>query len=392
MTKTTALALLVFGLVSCGKRGDPKPPVPIIPQATSDLVVAQRGDKVLLSWSFPSLTTTGQKLAGIRRVVLYRYVEQLPVTQPPREATTLLPGDIDPTVPSAVALFAKVPPVGRSQFIRLRQRVDSMEGANLPAATVGARLMYEDAPPFHTPDGRPVRVDYAVVTEGFSARSEMSNIVTIVPIDVPVPPGSVAATVKPEGVVLTWTAPEKVVTGNEKPRVVGYNIYRSARGQPLDELSPPVNAAPVSQTTHTDTPPFGAHDYSVTAVATTGPPRIESDPSAPASATFTDLLPPPPPTGLTALVETNAVRLVWDAVEASDLAGYKIYRTEGAGEQELKIVGRILLTPQPLTQTNYRDVLVQQGISYFYELTSVDKSGNESQPAKTDWVLAPKVP
>ncbi len=386
-------AALVVLLLACGKRGDPHPPVPVIPKATSDLVVAQRGTKLILSWSFPSLTISGQKLGGIRREVVYRYTEELPVTQPPRDTKTLLPGDIDPTVPTSVTLFAKVPPIGRQQFTRLRQRTDSIEASELPAATAGARLVYEDSPAFHTSDGRPLRLDYAVVTEGLTAKSEMSNIVSIVPIDVPVPPDAVTATSKPEGVVLTWNAPQKAMTGNEKPRIVGYNIYRSPKGQQPEELATPVNTSPVSQTTYTDTPPYGAHQYVITAISSTGPPRIESDPSAPATAEFKDLLPPPPPTGLTALVETKAVRLVWDAVDAPDLAGYRIYRTEGTGLQELKIAGKfpLVLNP-PLTQTNYTDTTINRGISYFYEVTSVDKSGNESKPAKTDWVLAPKTP
>jgi hypothetical protein len=383
--------MLALLLMACGKRGDPHPPVPVIPQATSDLVVAQRGAKVILSWSFPSLSTAGQKLGAIRRVVLYRTIEELPVTQPPRDTKSLLPGDIDPTVPTAVALFAKVPPLGRNQFTRLRQRIDSIEGASLPTATVGAKLLYEDAPPFHTSDGRPVRVDYAVVTEGTTARSEMSNLAAIVPIDVPMPPESVTATPKAEGVVLSWSPPQKAITGEEKPHVVGYNIYRLSKGQTANELATPINISPVAQTTYTDVPPYGAQEYTVTALAATGPPRIESDPSAPASATFIDLVPPPIPTGLTALVETNSIRLVWDAVQAPDLAGYKIYRTEGAGEKELKIVGRIPITGL-ITQTNFRDTGVQQGISYFYEVTSLDKSGNESSAAKTDWVLMPKTP
>ena len=377
--------LLAFFVIACGKRGDPHPPVPVIPKATSDLLVAQRGTKVILSWSFPSLTTAGQKLGAIRRVVLYRYTEELPVTQPPR--------DFDPTVPTSISLFAKVPPIGRQQFTRLRQRIESLEASDLPGAMEGARLVYEDSPAFHTADGRPLRLDYAVVTEGQTAKSEMSNIVSIVPIDVPLPPDGVVAAAKPEGVVLTWNAPQKAVTGNEKPHIVGYNVYRSLRGQQAEELATPANPSPASQTTYTDVPPYGAYQYVVTAVASTGPPRIESDPSDPAAAEFKDLLPPPAPTGLTALVETNAIRLVWDAVEASDLAGYRLYRTEGSGLEELKIVARIpLVVNPPLTQTNYTDTTVNHGISYFYELTSVDKNGNESKPVKTDWVLVPKTP
>src|SRR5207245_897813 len=180
---------------------------------------------------------------------------------PPRDTKTLMPGDIDPTVPTAISLFAKVPPIGRQQFTRLRQRLDSLEGSEMPAATAAARLVYEDSPPFHTSDGRPVRLDYAIVTEGLTARSEMSNLATIVPVDVPAPPDTVVATAKPEGVVLTWNGPQKAVTGNEKPRVIGYNIYRVPKGQALEELASPVNGAPVSQTTYTDVPSYGAHQY-----------------------------------------------------------------------------------------------------------------------------------
>lgn len=378
-------------LAACGKRGDPHPPVPVIPKATSDLVVAQRGPKLILSWSYPALTTSGQKLAAIRRVVLYRYVEELPATQPARDQKTLLPGDIDPTVPTAIALFAKIPPLGPMQFTKLRERVESIEGANLAGATVGARLVYEDAPSFQTTDGRPVRVNYAVVTEGEEARSEMSNIATIVPIDVALPPTGLTAAARPEGVVLTWVAPEKGITGSAKPRVAGYDVYRYPAGQEMEELATPVNASPISKTTYTDIPAYGGYNYRVVAVSTVGPPRLESELSEAATATYKDLLPPPTPTGLTVLVETKVVRLVWNPVEAPDLAGYRVYRTEVEGPQR-KFVGRVLYTPQLLKETNWRDTFIDPGIEYYYEVTAVDTSGNESAPAKSDFVLVPKTP
>ena len=392
MKKIVAAAVLLA--LACGKRGDPHAPVPIIPKATSDLVVAQRGAKVILIWSFPSLTAAGKKLETVRRVVVYRYTEELPVTQPPRDIKTILPGDVDPTVPPAVSLFAKVPPIGPQQFTRLRQRIDSIEQSELPAATVGAKLVYEDSPAFHSTDGRPLRLDYAVVTEGVSAKSEMSNIAAIVPIDVPAPPDSVAATAKREGVVLTWKAPQKSVTGNEKVRVVGYNIYRSAPNQALDELATPVNPTPVSQTTYTDVPAYGPYQYVVTAVAAAGPPRVESDPSPAVTAQFKDLQPPAPPTGVAALVETNAIRLVWDAVDAPDLAGYRVFRTEGIGHEpgQIREAGTIPVVPVMIATTYYVDPHPEPGIAYRYGVASVDKSGNASEPSWTGWVEVPKKP
>jgi hypothetical protein len=383
MLPKKVVVLLAVAVLACGKRGDPYPPVPVIPKATTDLLVAQRGPKVLLSWSYPSLTTAGKSMTGIKRIVIWRSVEELPV------ATSAPPAPIE----QPIQLFAKIPPLGPNQFLKLRTKVDSIESANLKAATTGARLTYEDAPPLHAADGRPVRITYSVVTQGPVVSGALSNLPAIVPLDVPVAPTGLAAVAKREGVVLTWTAPDASISGAKNPPVAGYNVYRFPHGQPADEFAAPANASPVTPTTYTDQPPYGEHDYFVTAVAAPGPPRIESEPSAIAGATFKDLVPPAPPAGLTALVETGAVRLVWDPVDAPDLAGYKIYRTEGTGIEQLRPAGTLPLNPvQLLTATNYRDTGVNPGISYYYEVVSVDKSGNESARSKTDWVLVPKTP
>src|SRR2546421_8501461 len=215
--------LLICALVvACGKRGDPRPPVPVIPKATSDVVVTQRGSKVILTWSYPSLTTSGQTLRDLHRVVVYRVTEELPVPQAGRDPNAILPGDIDVTLPRPIAQFAKVPGISPVQFVKLREKVDSIEGANLPAATSGAHLIYEDTPAFKTRDNRPVRLNYAVVNEGTTAKSDVSNIAVIVPLEVPAPPAQVAATIKPEGVTLAWEPPAGAklfnvyrVSGNE---------------------------------------------------------------------------------------------------------------------------------------------------------------------------------
>jgi hypothetical protein len=387
------LALLALVVLACGKRGDPKPPVPVIPQATSDLVVTQRAGNVILSWSYPSLTTAGRSLPEIRRISVFRSVEPLPVAPGGRDPNTLLPGDIDPTLPQPIALFAKVPPIPKAQFEKLSERIESIEKANLAGATVGAKLVYTDTPPFRSEDGRPVRLTYAVVTEGVSARSESSNLATIVPLPVAVPPASLTATAKAEGVVLTWVAPGTSVVPNATPIISGYNLYRSAPGAAVSELDPPINTAPIRTATFTDAPPYGEHDYRVSAVAAAGPPLVQSDPSAPARATFKDLVPPPAPTGLTPLVETNAVRLIWEPVSAPDLAGYRIYRSEGVGHgADIRLAGTFPIVMGPLAETTWVDPEPVLGIAYRYGVASLDQSGNESEPVWTPWLVAPKTP
>ena len=373
-------------LVACGKRGDPHPPVPIIPKATTDLVVAQRGSKVLLSWSYPSLTTAGKNLTGIHRVVVYRATEPLPVVQPPEPDTT--------TTPQPVAAFAKVPPLTPAAFVKLRNRLDSIEGANLPAASAGSRLTFEDSPQFHTSDGRPVRLTYAVVTEGPNATGDLSNLASIVPLDVPLPPAGLTATAKPQGVVLTWTAPTATIAPNAKPFISGYTIYRLGEGETATEMTKPTNTAPVSATTYTDVPPYGTFTYFVTAVSAPGTIRIESEPSAPVTVTFKDLTPPPAPQNVSLLVETKAVRIVWDPVDAPDLRGYRVWRREGVGHGETvqEIPTDVPLFAGEITTPYFVDDKAGIGLSYRYAVTAVDKSGNESERVWSAWVVIPKTP
>ena len=145
------------------------------------------------------------------------------------------------------------------------------------------------------------------------------------------------------------------------------------------------NPSPVTRTDYTDVPPYGTYDYRVSAVAAAGPPRIESDPSAPITATFKDLVPPPPPATVTALVETRVVRLVWDPVNVPDLAGYNIYRTEKAG--------RVKFTyGLPINRTYFGDESLAPGVEYVYSVTAVDKSGNESAETKAQPVMVPRTP
>ena len=382
--KRLLVLFVATALAACGKRGDPRPPIPVIPQATSDLVVTQRAEKVILSWSYPSLTTAGRSLTDFRRISIFRYVEELPVSPGGRDPQSLQPGNVDPTDPPPIVQFSRVPPLAPVQFTKLSTRIDSIDKANLASATTGAKLIYSDTPPLHSQDGRPVRVTYSVVTEAPTARSEHSNLAVLVPLPVALPPAGVAATAKAEGVSVRWTEPKEAVGGGA-PVIAGYNIFRNAPGEPLNELSTPINTAPIKGSTYLDTPAYGEHEYRVSAVATTGPPLLQSGLSAPAQVTFKDLVPPPAPGKITALVETNLIRLVWDPVSAPDFAGYNIYRWDGP-------VRLKLCCPTPTAQANFLDISMQIGVPYRYEVTTVDKSGNESKPGTSDTIAIPKTP
>lgn len=65
-----------------------------------------------------------------------------------------------------------------------------------------------------------------------------------------------------------------------------------------------------------------------------------------------------------------AVQLVWSAVDDPDLACYKIYRNTFPSPESLAVV--------PACDTTYTDTDVLEGNTYFYWVSSLDSSGNES--------------
>jgi fibronectin type 3 domain-containing protein len=94
-----------------------------------------------------------------------------------------------------------------------------------------------------------------------------------------------------------------------------------------------------------------------------------------------DTFPPAAPQAIVAVIQPGAtagsvaVELSWSINVESDLAGYRVYRSEQEG------VRGVLLTPELLPSPAYRDNSVQLGQHYWYTATAVDRSGNESAPS-----------
>jgi hypothetical protein len=108
---------------------------------------------------------------------------------------------------------------------------------------------------------------------------------------------------------------------------------------------------------------------------------LESSDSPLAIVTPQDTFPPAAPQGIVAAIQPGttpgsvAVELSWSINVESDLAGYRVYRSEQEGERGAP------LTPQLLPSPAYRDNSVQYGQRYWYTVTAVDRSGNESAPS-----------
>jgi len=88
----------------------------------------------------------------------------------------------------------------------------------------------------------------------------------------------------------------------------------------------------------------------------------------------TDTMPPAAPTGLqAAAVSSSQIDLTWTANMEADLSYYKVYRsTTSTGTY-----GKIGSAPKG-TSPNYSDIGLPSSTTYWYKVTAVDTSGNES--------------
>lgn len=87
-----------------------------------------------------------------------------------------------------------------------------------------------------------------------------------------------------------------------------------------------------------------------------------------------DTTPPAAPAGLTTAAGEGVVDLDWDDNIEEDLAGYNLYRSTTSGSGYTPLNGALL------TGSNYTDDSVINGTTYYYVVTAVDTSSNESDP------------
>jgi len=85
---------------------------------------------------------------------------------------------------------------------------------------------------------------------------------------------------------------------------------------------------------------------------------------------YTDVTAPVIPAGLTAVPGDAQVSLDWDDNAEADLKEYNVYRADGSGGPYTEIA--------TVTNSAYTDIGVSNGMTYYYVVTAVDESGNES--------------
>ena len=139
----------------------------------------------------------------------------------------------------------------------------------------------------------------------------------------------------------------------------------------------PLTVKPLAETTFVKdgSEPGKEQCFVVRSVAAVGSSAIESEPSDPICVTPKDTFPPAAPKGLTAVGDTGAVNLVWDANTESDLAGYVVLRGDAPGDNMQPLMR------DPIKENRYVDRTAAAGVTYFYTVLAVDKAGNRSTPS-----------
>ena len=200
---------------------------------------------------------------------------------------------------------------------------------------------------------------YYVVTatNEFSLESPNSNEASAAPTTPVPPPSNVSAIGLTSSVYVSWD-------WVNDPRVAGYGIYRATTsGGPYSQ------SGAVQDIEWTDTNVTAGTTYYYV-VVTIYDGQSESAYSLEVSATPGDFTPPAAPTNLVATPTDGGANLSWDANSEFDFDEYVIYRGTTSGGPYTEV--------DRDDATSWGDGGLTNGTTYYYVITAVDTSGNES--------------
>ncbi|MBU1074739.1 hypothetical protein KJ705_01535 [Patescibacteria group bacterium] len=176
----------------------------------------------------------------------------------------------------------------------------------------------------------------------------------------------------PEGAyILNIQVGEKLILyWDFSSRYVAVKIYRSETQEKKGELIAEVSNRNYYQDTGIENGVY--YYYTLIAVGANGQ---ESDDSVKMTGSPTDIFAPQSPVGLAVADSTdgNQVQISWVDPKDKDFAYVRIYRSQIKGS-----LGTLILD-KAVENNTYVDKNVLEDVEYFYTITSVDTSGNESE-------------
>jgi hypothetical protein len=346
----------------CGAPGEPTPPTPPIPVAVTDLAAHQAGDGVAIVFTMPSKTVLGERLASAPAVEILRGRARPDGSVDAKSFRTVY------TIPGS--LVEKYVSEGQVKFTDPVDPAEVRERAGVPFL-------------------------YAVRTRAAQKRASAdSNVVALRMYAVPERISPVNARITEAAIELNWAAPTRTSAGDAAGEISNYNVYRGevdpssvepgAKNLAQVKWKTPMSLLASSEaTSYRDTLfDFGkTYVYIVRSKVLVDGKPLESSDSDPAIVTPRDIFPPGAPTDVVAAVlkgetpDSAVVELSWSINLETDLAGYRVYRSEQQGTKGATITADLLPAPA------YRDTSVEPGHRYWYTVTAVDRAGNESEPS-----------
>jgi hypothetical protein len=372
-TRTALVVALIASSSACGKKGDPLPPIRVLPQAVSNVKLAQSGNVVRLSYQVPRAMTDGSA-PPILEIELSR-------AEGPGDFAKVAKKTLKPAAPGEVLTEDSPLPAPKTS---VRASLRASAKGRWSAATTVLTLVVRD----------PVEIPASVCAEPAREGAHVEWAPIAPPSPMPLPgaagfarpsspssspsPATTAPTPTPTPVPISSQTPvpspgaSPTPSHSPTPPAVTYRLFRRDES---GTYAAPLNTLPLAATSHEDAaaPTETTSCYVVRAVVSIEP-LVESGDSNEVCVRLEDVVAPATPGGVAAFVRDGNVEVVWDAVSATDLAGYRVKRANaGAPPVVLKEV-------DPAT-TSFIDATAAPGVVYQYTVTAHDKAGNESPPS-----------
>jgi len=332
------IALIMIGLAGCGRKTDLILPQSLVPVAIKDLRYALDENGVTLQWSYPRKLETGDELAEIDSFEVFR------AAMPAEDYCEGCPLRFDGPI---IIDGAVLPESGRRKSARFTES----------GLQVGYRYIYK------------VR---SRAKWWYPSRD--SNIVAFVWMVPPQPVEGLQISAGDRALTLSWEAVNRAVDGSSLPEPPSYQVYRSLDNEKYEALGQPVADA-VFKDVRVDN--NKRYFYRIRTLRATGETLQAGAASRIVSAAPGDMTPPSAVLHLVAVRVGDEIRLAWQAVPDTDLAGYRIYRRD-QDSQEPKFIGAV-----PGSENQFIDRQPVTAKRWYYSVTAFDAASpaNESPPS-----------